>query len=219
MSARADNLTAVDQRAIRTIFWDIGGVLLTNGWDENQRRDVLTRLGADLPAYEAVHDEVNWFWERGLMTAEEFFRQTLFATSPHLEVTWIEFWPMVCAESRVLHPECFHVLEALRRDGRYRLATLNNESRELNAYGLDTFGLRRLFDYFVCSGYVHEMKPAPRIFEDAVGLSGLPADTAVLIDDKPENCAAARAAGLQAIEFTSPERLRDELARLGIQSA
>lgn len=210
---------AAEGGEIRTIFWDIGGVLLTNGWDVNQRREVLTRIGADLAAYEALHDEVNWFWERGLMGAEEFFQKTLFATSPDLRLGWAEFWPLVCAESRVLYPESFAVLDALRAGGAYRLATLNNESRELNGYRLDTFGLRARFDYLVCSAYVHEMKPAPRIFEDAVAISGLPAATALLIDDKAENCAAARDAGMKAVQFREPAQLRDDLRGHGIQIA
>ena len=38
--------------SIRTIFWDVGGVILTNGWDLGQRTRVLGRLGVDLSAYE-----------------------------------------------------------------------------------------------------------------------------------------------------------------------
>ena len=126
---------------------------------------------------------------------------------------------MVCAESRVLHPESFTLLDSLHRGGRYRLATLNNESPELNRHRLDCFDLRRRFGYFICSGYVHEMKPHPRIFEDAVAISGLPAAHALLIDDKAENCDAARASGMQAIQFSSPAQLRDNLRQLGIQTA
>ena len=128
---------------IETIFWDIGGVLLTNGWDQGQRARVLTSLGVDLPAYEAVHDRENWFWERGLMTAEEFFRRTVIEPNAALGLTFETLWPLVCGESRALHSECFEVLRGLRAAPGVRLATLNNESRELNGYRLDAFGLRR----------------------------------------------------------------------------
>ena len=210
---------AAARAGVRTIFWDIGGVLLTNGWDVHQRRDVLTRIGADVKAYEALHDEVNFFWERGLMTAREFFARTVFATSPGLAIGFDELWAMVCAESRVLYPESVCVLESLRASGRHRIATLNNESRELNAHRMEAFGFGGCFDYRVCSGYVHEMKPAPRIYQDAIAISGLPAATALFIDDKAENCDAARAHGMQAIVFRTPAQLRDELAQLGIQTA
>ncbi|HUZ95088.1 MAG TPA: HAD family phosphatase [Edaphobacter sp.] len=201
---------------IKTIFWDIGGVLLANGWDSRQRGRVLTALGVDLTAYEAVHDEVNYYWERGLITAEDFFAQTVLETNPDLHLTFEQLWPLVCSESKVLHPENFDILAALKNSGQYRLATLNNESKELNAYRLDTFGLRQYFDYFICSGYVHEMKPLPDIYRAAIDISGLPPETALFIDDKQENCEAARAFGMNAIHFESPAQLRASLTQHGI---
>ena len=202
--------------SIQTIFWDIGGVLLTNGWDTGQRARVLTPLGVDLIAYEAVHDEVNYYWERGLMTAQDFFAQTVIDTNPSLNLTFEKLWPLVCGESKVLHPECFDILAALRSSGQYRLATLNNESKELNAYRLDTFQLRQYFNYFICSGYVHEMKPLPDIYRAAIDISGFPSESALFIDDKQENCIAARAFGMNAIHFESPAQLRASLHQLGI---
>ncbi len=64
--------------AIKTIFFDLGGVLLTNGWDETQRARVLPKFGADLVAYETRHHEANESWERGLSTAQEYFGKTVF---------------------------------------------------------------------------------------------------------------------------------------------
>ena len=201
---------------IETIFWDIGGVLLTNGWDTSQRARVLTSLKVDLAAYEAVHNRENWFWERGLMTAEEFFTRTVLSTNPGLELTFAQLWPLVCGESKVLNPECFDILRALRGAGGVGLATLNNESRELNGVRLDTFGLRESFDFFVCSGYVGEMKPAAGIYRTAIEISGRPAETGLFIDDKAENCDAARANGMQAIVFETPAQLERELTHYGI---
>jgi len=201
---------------IKTIFWDIGGVLLTNGWDKGQQTRVLTALGVDLPAYEAIHDDVNYYWERGLISAQDFFEQTILETNPQLHLTFDHLWQLVCAESKVLYPECFDILAALKRSGRYRLATLNNESRELNAHRLDAFHLRAFFDYFICSGYVHEMKPLPDIYRAAIDISGFAPETALFIDDKQENCAAARALDMQAIHFESPAQLRASLTELGI---
>jgi len=204
---------------ISTIFWDLGGVLLTNGWDPSQRSCVLSSFGVNLDAYEAVHDSVNYFWERGLASAEDFFRETVLLPNPQLHLTFSQLWPLVCAESKVLHPDCFDILAALQAAGRYRLATLNNESRELNAYRLDAFDLGRYFSYFLCSGYLHEMKPAPGFFRYAIEISGRPPSSSLFIDDRPENCAAARALGMQAIVFESPAQLTRELGTLGIQTA
>ena len=210
---------AGESQEIRTIFWDLGGVLLTNGWDIHQRARVLSSLGVDLKAYEAVHDTHNYFWERGLSSAEDFFRETVLLPNPQLELTFVQLWPLVCAESKVLHAECFDILSALKAAGSYRLATLNNESRELNAHRLDAFDLRRYFGYFLCSGYLHEMKPAPGFYRYAIEISGLHPSSSLFIDDKPENCAAAAALGMQTIVFESPSQLRRELAQLSIETA
>ncbi len=203
--------------SIRTVFWDIGGVVLTNGWDLGQRTRVLKRLGVDLQIYEELHDGANYYWERGLMTAEEFFLQTVFAPNPTLPLTFDMLWPQVCAESRVLYPECLDLLAELKQMGQYRVATLNNESRELNEYRLDAFKLRSLFDFFICSGYVHEMKPMAGIYNAAVDISGFAADTALFIDDKKENCAAAMEVGMNAILFETPAKLCVDLAGYGIK--
>lgn len=198
--------------SIRTVFWDLGGVVLTNGWDRHQRSRVLTRLGVDVEAYEQVHDRANYYWERGLMTAEDFFTQTVLRPNPKLELTFDILWKQVCAESKVLHAECFDLLAEMKETGRWRIATLNNESRELNEHRLDAFKMRSLFDYFICSGYVHEMKPREGIYQTAVDISGVSAEHALFIDDKRENCEAAQALGMKAILFENPGQLRMELA-------
>jgi putative hydrolase of the HAD superfamily len=202
--------------AIRTIFWDVGGVVLTNGWDIDQRARVLTRLGVDLAEYEARHDAANFYWERGLSTAREFFDRTVFY-QPR-DFTFEELWQGVCGENGVLNPECYEILDRLAASGRYRLTTLNNESRELNDYRLDAFDLRRRFAYFICSGYVHEMKPLPDIYRAAIDISGLPAEQALFIDDKQENCDAAMKFNMQAIRFESPAQLRTAMQAMGIEA-
>ncbi len=202
---------------IRTIFWDLGGVILTNGWDLGQRTRVLGPLGVDLPSYELAHARENWFWERGLMSVRDFFRRTVFDPNPQLKLTFEDLWAQVCAQSALAFPESFELLQQLRALRDLRLATLNNESRELNAYRLDTFNLRPCFDYFLCSGYLGSMKPDPPIFRAAVEISGQPAATSLFIDDKEENCQAARIHGMRALQFQSGAQLRTELQSLGIQ--
>ena len=202
--------------SIRTLFWDVGGVILTNGWDEQQRARVLGRLKVNLAAYEEMHERANYYWERGLISAEDFFSQTVLRANLQLDLTFDVLWPQVCAESKVLYPQCLDILAELKEMGRYRLATLNNESRELNEYRLDAFKLRSLFDYFICSGYVHEMKPMAGIYKAAIDISGFKAKTALFIDDKQENCEAAAALGMNAIRFISPAQLCRGLAEYGI---
>jgi HAD superfamily hydrolase (TIGR01509 family) len=199
---------------VETIFFDIGGVLLTNGWDEGQRATVLAKFGVSLDAYEARHEAANYRWERGLEAARWFFDQTVFYEPRPF--SFEKLWAAVEGQSNVQYPGTYDVLLDLRATGKYSIATLNNESRELNEYRVRAFGLRDYFDYFICSGYVREMKPHPDIYRTALEVSGTPAGQTVFIDDKEENCEAARVLGMQAIHFTSPQQLRSALTAIGV---
>jgi HAD superfamily hydrolase (TIGR01509 family) len=200
--------------AIETIFFDLGGVLLTNGWDETQRATVLSKFDVSLDAYEARHEAANYRWERGLENARWFFDQTVFY-EPR-KFTFEDLWPQVEGQSSVKFPGTYDVIRSLRTQKKYKVATLNNESRELNNFRIEKFDLCSYFDYFICSGYVGEMKPLPGIYRTALETSATPPAQTVFIDDKPENCDAARALGMNAILFSSPQQLCSALTEFGI---
>ncbi len=203
---------------IRTVFWDIGGVLLSNGWDRYQRARVFADLklsAEDIAVAEELREEANWFWERGLIDEAEFFKRTIFFQPRNF--TLADVWRGVEAQQEVLHPESFDILHTMHAKRQVRLATLNNESRELNDYRLNRFNLRRYFDFCICSGYVHEMKPAAGIYRSALEIGGDRPGESCFIDDKEENVAAANAAGLIGLHFSSPAALRDQLHSLGIE--
>jgi putative hydrolase of the HAD superfamily len=106
------------------------------------------------------------------------------------------------------------VLKELAATGQYLMGALNNESRELNEYRFKTFGLRECFDVALTSCYVGLRKPDLAMYQRAIDIVGRPPERILFIDDRPENVAGARAAGLTTIRFTDEAGLRDELARL-----
>jgi putative hydrolase of the HAD superfamily len=197
-----------------TIFFDVGGVLLTNGWDEGERSRVLPRFGEERAAFEARHVTANPEWESGRMTAREYFDATVFYEPRSFALD--EIFAAVKAESKVLDAGCFELLAELAAGGRYRLCTLNNESRELNDYRIGAFGLRQYFSVFVCSAYVGEMKPRAGIYRAALELTQVEPGAAVFIDDRAENLKAARALGMRGIQFMNSQQLRVELDKLGV---
>jgi len=197
---------------IKTIFFDIGGVLLTNGWDSSQRARVLPRFKVDVAASDAHHEEANYKWERGLCTARNYFDKTVFYEPRNF--LFEDLWPEVKAESKILHPECFDIVKSLV--GRYQLCTLNNESRELNDHRIEAFGLKKLFTVFICSGYVGEMKPHAGIYQSALEITQADPAASVFIDDREANVQPAREQGMHGITFASPAQLRAELAKLGV---
>ena len=217
-ACRCRGATLGEPGMIRTVYWDIGGVLLGNGWDRHQRARVYAQLKltpGDIAEAEARRTEANWYWERGLIDEVEFFKRTIFFRPRAF--TLGDVWHFVEAQQAVLYQESFEILGRMHARRQVRLATLNNESRELNAFRLEHFGLRDFFDFYVCSAYVHEMKPAPDMYRAALEIGGGSAAEACFIDDKEENVAAAKAVGFCAIHFTSPGALREQLLGLGLE--
>ena len=63
---------------ISTILWDVGGVLLTNGWDHIERAAVLQHFGLDFDLIEPRHQFANDSWEKGLTTGEQYLQHRIF---------------------------------------------------------------------------------------------------------------------------------------------
>jgi putative hydrolase of the HAD superfamily len=200
--------------AIRTILWDMGGVLLTNGWDHTERDAVLEHFGLERGEFEERHPAANDAWEKGEINAEEYLRRTVFYKPRNF--SWQDFLQAMKLQSQMLHPGCFRILRGLAASHEYKLGVLNNEATELNDYRIEKFGLRELFEYFLSSCYLGLRKPDERIFVRALQIIQADPAATVFIDDREGNVNAAKAAGMQAIHFTAPEVLIEQMGALGI---
>jgi putative hydrolase of the HAD superfamily len=167
-----------------------------------------------MAVYEPLHHKANALWERGRMTLDAYLDETLFYAPQ--KFTREEIWQAMEAESKVLTPGWFELAARLRATGKYRMATLNNESRELNEYRLEKFDLRKYFDFFICSGYVGMMKPEPGIYRLALDTAQSVPEETLFVDDKQMNIDAAAEFGMQGIRFTTMDALVEELERLGV---
>ncbi len=96
------------------------------------------------------------------------------------------------------------------------LHVLSNCARETMPMARRRFRIFDPFDVFVVSGEERVMKPDRRVYEILIDRVGRPAGRMVFIDDRPENVAGAAAAGFVALLFRDAERLRDDLAALGL---
>jgi putative hydrolase of the HAD superfamily len=198
---------------ISHIFFDIGGVLGSNGWDREQRAAAAHNFGLDVAEVEDRHGEAVATLEQGKMPLDEYLRCTVFHRPRTFEPA--EFKAYMLAQSTPF-PETIDLARALARTGRYRLMTINNESAELNQYRLEQFGLRDIFITFFSSCWVGILKPARRIYEVALAMSQAEAEGSVFIDDRERNLEPARALGMRTIRFTDALGLRQELAALGV---
>ena len=200
---------------IDAVFFDIGGVCLTNGWGADARAAAARHFGleADRGEVEARHAEVVEAFERGEVSLDEYLDRVVFYRSrPFERDAFVRF---MYAQSRP-DESVLGLVRTLASTQTYRLAAINNESRELNRYRIDTFGLAAIFRAFFSSCYVGVSKPDARIY--AIALDVMQADPAasLFVDDRDENVAAARAVGMRTIHMTDAGRLPHELREAGI---
>lgn len=200
---------------IQVVLFDVGGVLLTNGWDHEERATVLKHFLVDPAAYQQRHEPADDEWEKGLITAEQFLKRTVFFE--HRSFTAAEFLDRMKAQSRLLDHGAMGVLSKLRAAGDVKLAILNNEGRELNDYRIAKFGLTQYFDAFLSSCYLGLRKPDQKIFRVALEVLQANAAETVFIDDREENCSAAASLGIHAIQYSDPRQLSHELSEVGVR--
>ena len=199
---------------ISTVLWDVGGVLLTNGWDHAGRAEVLAHFQVNKAEFEDRHPEANDAWEKGLITVEEYLHRTVFWEPRSFSLQ--EFVEAMKAQSRVLDGTALSILEGLASSGDVDLGMLNNEARELNDYRIETFGFRGYFDFFFSSCYVGMRKPSEQIYRLALDVLQCEPGEVVFIDDRSGNVEIAAKLGIHAIQYMGVERLSRELSRLGI---
>ena len=198
-----------------TVLWDIGGVLLTNGWDHNERKAVLEALHiADRDEFEERHPEPNDLWEKGTIDFDEYLRRTVFYREQPFTPDTLK--AAIEAESVLLPDSAMPVLKELHAAGGLLMGQLNNESRELNDMRLQRFGLDKLLSVFFCSGYVGLRKPDPAIYRLALEVLQRPAQEVIFIDDREKNAGVASSLGIHGIHYTGSAALRAELKQLGL---
>jgi putative hydrolase of the HAD superfamily len=200
---------------VTNLFFDVGGVLGTNGWDRKQRAAAVEHFRLEQAELEDLHGETVAMLEQGRMGLDEYLRCTVFYRPRSF--TPEDFKAYMESQS-LPYPETIDLARALARTGRYRLMTINNESAELNQFRIQQFGLRDVFVTFFSSCWVGILKPARRIYEVALAMSQADPNDSVFIDDREQNLEPARALGMKIIRFTDAQGLRQELAALGVHT-
>lgn len=198
---------------IRAIFWDVGGVLLTNAWDHTQRMQALDRFEIDQKEFHDRHEMVVSSFERGKISLDEYLDRTVFFR--HRSFTRQEFREYMLSLSEPL-PGMLEFAQSLTNTGKYLMGTINNESRELNYFRIEKFGLRKIFRLFFSSCFVGLRKPEADIYRLALETTQIPAEECCFIDDRSINVEAAAQMGMRAIEMHTLDQLREELRKLGV---
>ncbi len=196
------------------ILFDVGGVLLTNGWDHLQRANVLEHFALDATAFESRHPDANERWEKDQINAQQYLDETVFYQPRSF--THQDFLNAIFAQSIPLEDSAISVLHELSTSQKYLIGSLNNEAREPNDYRFERYGLRKYFEVALSSCYVGLRKPNPEIYKRAIDILARPAERILFIDDRQGNVDAAVNAGLMAIRFTGEQNLRRQLTELTV---
>jgi len=207
-SKKGNNLSRIS-----SIFFDVGGVLLTNAWDHGERGQALARFRIDAAEFQRLHEKVVEGFERGEITLDQYLERTVFfrprTFSPE------EFKSCMFSLSQPLAGR-LELARDLAKSDKYFMGTINNESRELNSYRIHTFGLRELFSVFVSSCYVGLRKPDESIYRCALEVTQHVPEECCFIDDREENLAPAAKVGMRVIQARSTEQIKTELEKVGV---
>lgn len=169
------------EHEITTLFCDVGGVLLTNGWDRHSRMKAAEQFNFDIKEFESRHQMCFYLHEIGKITLKEYLEETLFyQTRAFSTEKFIEF---MHAQSKP-HEDVIDFVKNLKQTHHLKIVLFSNEGRELTDYRLRKFGFHDFVDFFVFSSYVHARKPDKEIFRMALDLVQRPPASIIYIDDR-----------------------------------
>jgi putative hydrolase of the HAD superfamily len=199
---------------ITTLLWDVGGVLASNGWDRYARASAVEHFSLDAAEFEARHQEAVADFETGRMSLRAYVGRVIFHR-PRTFTTeaFIDFM-LSCSQP---FEDALAVARTVSASQRYLMAALNNESREINDYRIARFGLGDIFSLFFSSGYVGLRKPDPAIYRLALDVTRKAPAECLVIDDRPENIAAAVDLGMPVLHHLGDAaELKTRLGQAGI---
>ena len=197
----------------RVLLFDVGGVLATNGWDRAARHRAAEAFGFDVEEFQDRHEFVSHDFETGRLDLSGYLDRTLFYRErPFHRDDFVEFMKGQTEP----FSDSLAIVDELAATDQYLLATLNNESRELNEHRIETLGLSESFSMFLSSCYLGVSKPEPEIYRIAIDVTQHSPDECLFIDDRSLNLECATRAGMRTIHFTDAAGLRADLAKEGV---
>ena len=196
---------------IKRIFFDVGGVCLTNGWDEAAREKAARHFSIDPDETEERHEQIFEKFEKGLISRNDYLDQAYFFKERSFSKE--DFIRFMEGRSVPIN-STFSVLEKLKKENRYELSTINNESLELNLYRIRNFKLNTYFSTFFSSCFLHLRKPEAEIFKKVLQMTQAIPEECLFIDDREENIEQAAKQGFQVIYANEINKLDSLLNKI-----
>jgi len=205
----------IKSSSISALFLDIGGVLLTNGWDHHARKQAAAIFKLELAEMEERHHLTFDTYEEGKLTLEEYLGRVVFYQKRAF--TRARFRNFMFAQSKP-YPRMIELVRELKAKHGLKIVAVSNEARELNAHRIRRFKLDRFVDSFVSSCFVHVRKPDTDIFRLALDIAQTPAKQVVYIENTPMFVKIAEGLGIRSILHTDYKSTCTKLASLGLQN-
>lgn len=199
---------------ITTLFLDIGGVLLTNGWDREARRLAAQTFHLDLPELEERHHLTFDTYEEGKLTLDEYLHRIVFYEERSFSQE--EFENFMTEQSKP-YPDMLKMIRDLKAAYRLKIAVVNNEGRELNERRIRKFRLNEFVDFFISSCFVHYRKPDTDIFRVALDIAQVAPEQVVYIEDRPMFVSVAESLGIHGICHAEYQSTCAQLEKYGLK--
>lgn len=203
-----------NQTPITTLFLDIGGVLLTNGWDRKARRLAVETFQLDALETEERHHLTFDTYEVGKLTLDEYLNRVVFYEDRSF--TREEFRDFMFAQSAP-YPEMIALVRRLKEKYKLKVAIVNNEGRELNTHRIHYFGIAPFVDFFISSCFVHYRKPDADIYRIALDIAQVSAEEVVYLEDRSMFVDVANGLGINGICHQAYDTTVAALERLGLR--
>ncbi len=198
---------------ITTLFMDVGGVLLTDGWDHRARRRAATTFDLEWAKMEARHKLTFDAHEQGKLTLEEYLDLVVFYE--RRAFSQAKFREFMFEQSKPF-PKMIELIARLRVEHALKVVAVNNEARDLNDYRIGKFKLDSCVDFFVSSCCVQMRKPDPGIFRLALELAHVSAGQVAYVENTPMFVQIAGALGIRGVVHVNADSTRAALASLGL---
>ena len=199
--------------SITTIFTDIGGVLLTDGWNRKSRANAATVFNLDLEDFEERHHLTFDTYEVGKISLKEYLDRVVFFKKRSF--SYDDFKKFMFEQSQP-YPDMIDSLTALKKQYHLKIGVISNEGRELTEYRIRKFGLLAFVDFFISSSFVHLRKPDIDIFQMALDVAQIPAKHIVYIEDRPMFVEVASALGIHGVHHENHQDTMQQLSALGL---
>ncbi|MGB9434936.1 MAG: HAD family phosphatase [Candidatus Acidiferrum sp.] len=199
---------------ITTLFLDIGGVLLTDGWDRHARKRAAVNFRLDSAEMEDRHHLTFDTYEEGKLTLEEYLDRVVFYQKRPFARA--QFQRFMFAQSKAC-PKMIELVTQLKVSYGLKIAVVSNEARELNVHRIRKFKLNRFVDSFISSCFVHVRKPDADMFRLALDVAQASARQVVYIENTPMFVKIAEGLGIRSILHTDYKSTCAKLASFGLQ--